>query len=664
MSAPAARRSAAALALWGLVTAGALAGAWVAASRWRSEALNRQVAIVVDGASVEALAARAQRPIEEVLRELRASGADAIALGPYTLSEAVRYGVHVLSGSEAAALVSVGGSASAGAPWGPLLAGGVRADRTYVAWDAAGVPEWVARDLAAAFRTAEWRGSGFILPIPFADAAALAVGLRRDLASAAEESGLAIVWRLPNDPPAAGGDPAAVARWFAPLERARSLAVLFAGDAVLGFPDGLAQTAARLDETGLPLGLIEFADQEGLAALARLTDYQAVRVHSISPAELAALPLSAALARWERAVAERGIRLLYVYPLLDPTLPDGGAALLERNRRYLAALAERMERLGMRLGSVRPPAATATPVPLLALLAAGTAAGCLLAARYFLPPAWWSPLAACSLAAGAGVLLPLLLTSGYGTQARQGAAFAAAVGFPTLAVIGEVARRARDASRRGELLETTGAGQGKGAALAAFLRATGVSFLGALFVTGLLGDVRFMLAIDRFVGVKAMHVLPVLAVAAYAFAWRGRPRPRLLRRWFGRPITIGQVSAALVVALIGVIYLSRTGNEGFEPSALERWLRQSLEAWLGVRPRTKEFLIGHPALWLALRTDRRPWQPWLFTIGAVGQLSLVNTFAHIHSPLAVSLWRTLLGLALGVAIGWAADALWRRRSGG
>ncbi len=122
-------------------------------------------------------------------------------------------------------------------------------------------------------------------------------------------------------------------------------------------------------------------------------------------------------------------------------------------------------------------------------------------------------------------------------------------------------------------------------------------------------------------------------------------------------------------------------------------------------PRTKEFLIGHPAFILAVylavrggvvnqrgagatsatagkdsadgRQDgqragssaqhgaaadlRRRWLFWvawpLLLAGVIGQLSMVNTFAHIHTPLAVSALRTALGLVFGSLIGILAIAL-------
>jgi hypothetical protein len=76
---------------------------------------------------------------------------------------------------------------------------------------------------------------------------------------------------------------------------------------------------------------------------------------------------------------------------------------------------------------------------------------------------------------------------------------------------------------------------------------------------------------------------------------------------------------------------------------------------LVARPRTKEFLIGHPLLVAALDQrlrGRKSLSGWLMVGAVIGQLSMVNTFSHIHTPLWVSGLRTGLGLVLGLAIGW------------
>src|SRR5262249_25033659 len=82
-----------------------------------------------------------------------------------------------------------------------------------------------------------------------------------------------------------------------------------------------------------------------------------------------------------------------------------------------------------------------------------------------------------------------------------------------------------------------------------------------------------------------------------------------------------------------------------------------LDALLPVRPRTKEFLVGHPAFVLALALwfrGRRQWAVPLFLVGVLVQVSLLNTFCHIHTPLRLSLIRDVTGLVFGIAIGLAA----------
>jgi hypothetical protein len=87
--------------------------------------------------------------------------------------------------------------------------------------------------------------------------------------------------------------------------------------------------------------------------------------------------------------------------------------------------------------------------------------------------------------------------------------------------------------------------------------------------------------------------------------------------------------------------LERSGNLPAIPVA--RWeelLRERLEDWLIARPRFKEFLVGHPALML-WRREPSLVHLGLLALGALGQASIINTFVHLHTPLVLSLWRTI-----------------------
>jgi len=110
-----------------------------------------------------------------------------------------------------------------------------------------------------------------------------------------------------------------------------------------------------------------------------------------------------------------------------------------------------------------------------------------------------------------------------------------------------------------------------------------------------------------------------------------------------------------------LIYVMRTGNADVGAVLpFEQQLRNSLQDLLTVRPRTKEFMLGHPLLLLLLYTGYRDVRfiP-LLVLGAIGQVSMVNTFAHIHTPVVISLLRGFNGLWLGILGGLVLIVLWK-----
>jgi hypothetical protein len=124
--------------------------------------------------------------------------------------------------------------------------------------------------------------------------------------------------------------------------------------------------------------------------------------------------------------------------------------------------------------------------------------------------------------------------------------------------------------------------------------------------------------------------------------------------------------AALMAALLAAfgLLLLRTGNEaGAAASDSERYLRVVLDQVLGVRPRFKEFLMAHPAMvgtpLLAWRVGFLPCL-LLVLLAAIGQAGIVDTFAHIHTPLDVTLIRVSLGVVFGAAFGLVGHALLAR----
>jgi hypothetical protein len=179
-----------------------------------------------------------------------------------------------------------------------------------------------------------------------------------------------------------------------------------------------------------------------------------------------------------------------------------------------------------------------------------------------------------------------------------------------------------------------------------------VVLAGGFVLSGLAYDSAYLVGAQDFWGVKALLLAPP-AIAALIAGYQV----------LGRPVWADTVSvlqlqvrawhlAVLAVAAAGVFYLALRSDNTGAAFDLELAFRQELENLLYVRPRTKEFLIGFPALLmgivLATRT-RYAW--WLYVLAAIGTASAIDTYTHFHAPLFASTVRTVLGIVIGFAIG-------------
>jgi hypothetical protein len=108
-------------------------------------------------------------------------------------------------------------------------------------------------------------------------------------------------------------------------------------------------------------------------------------------------------------------------------------------------------------------------------------------------------------------------------------------------------------------------------------------------------------------------------------------------------------------AIALAVVLLRSGNFSIIPvPEAEQNIRNVLEDWLYARPRFKEFLVGHPLLilWMALGRERLGFYgPFVLAASYIGQVSILNTFVHMHTPWILSLQRTMNGLVAGIFVG-------------
>ena len=410
-----------------------------------------------------------------------------------------------------------------------------------------------------------------------------------------------------------------------------NLAYLLFNDKELpGYPDSVRTIADLLKDsegnTLVTIGSIEFSDQKGLTQLGVLLNKDLIRLHTISNGEMSKFEPDTALDRWMLAARERNMRSLLVR-FFDITSP--GTAL-QQNLDYLESIQTGLLESGFQLDQPyeKPNSIDAGNI-ILYLIGIGVAAGVMLVLLEMRLP----KLGLLALILGTVCWIGLLHVSP--VLAKKLMALLSVITFPILSCLIMMKPQKRSIGR----------------SVVALLILCALSYIGAVLMVGLLADVLFMLKLDQFIGVKIAHVIPIVVVPFILYIWNTEKPLQTVKQLLDKALDYKWAALAAIVAVAGFIYISRTGNTTAELSAAEAGMRNFLNDVLGVRPRSKEFLIGYPLtlllFWLGASSRN-----WILTIPAViGQVSLVNTYAHIHTALLISLQRSFNGLVLGIVIG-------------
>jgi len=583
------------------------------AYRHQAETRNRAVALAADFDSIQALSASQGLTIDQGLAELKRNGLTAVVIPEQYVSELFSEGQ----------LQLVDGKYVTGAPDAiQRILRGVRIR----------FPKFVSNDTFKAFTQKE-------TAIEFPDlnlVRGVSVGLNPEAAESVRSQGLEIIARCVNPASASADTVTGTVAW------ARELGAdvfLPEGAQVLGRREALKAFTDALKTYGIYYASPEFAKIGGDEEVVTECPDLVLRLHSAQLEELDKMRMPEAVDRYAKAARERNQRILLLRPLSTAaTYP------LSEFGDFITQVKDETEKEGGVIGVPHPFSEPGTPAILYPLIGLSLVPLVMWTVFALLPRRWLAVLAGlCAL--GLGALCYKATGPG-----RQLDALLAALVLPTLAFI-VIDRR-----------------EGK-RWLWEYVVITLISLTGGLVIAGLLNGLVFFVYAKQFLGVKFAHFFPIAVVGAYFFHRFG-----IVRKSLSSPLDWGKAVLAVVVMGALVFMIARTGNDN--PAAVsdtEIKIRNFLDAILFVRPRTKEFLVGHPFLIIGLGmliSVRRGepkfqkfkgWITLFLMLGAIGQTSIVNTMCHIHTPLTISLARIgvgwLAGGILGFAVWWILSRL-------
>ncbi len=630
-----------------LLLPGLIAGIWRDSLRWRAEKSDTYIETVMDFDELRILTREEGWTLREMLLAISARGASSVGISEDTLSSLEAEGrIAILGLPELRQMAVEGDTASCGIelaePQGTLwiwsqepslldrierhLSWKIPADRM----KRAGRKLLVLRKSSMDFKTR------------------VGLGFSPEYIRIARECGLGVVLRIYNHPGLTSGS---IRAMIADLpDPAGISAIVFAEEEVLGNRGALATTVDELLRRSFRIGWIEFNDQAGMETLLMGLRGRRpfVRVHSIGRRELDEnYNVSRAIARWVRAVRERRLKMLYMRCFFQDKKKFIGD-LVHFNLEYLGTVVKSLESDGFaiprsdeqRRDEPRHQVGSASPGERLAI---GLAL--LLGVPLLLAVSRWRPMREQDVwitVLGTAVTWGLMPSSTF-------IGFAGLIGAIAWSTIGCV--WAMGAVEAGMASGKDDAAPGNAARF--FLRLTLPGFVGGTLVAAMYAETIYLLKFEQFRGIKAAFVVPLV----WTFIWALRRYGGGILSLLSRPLTAKEVLIGVAVVSGTLLYLLRSGNVTFlKPSEIEDVGRTFLENLLIARPRNKEFLIGYPAALFFLFFRRRGFSeilPVLALFMQMGQVSLVNTFCHFHSPLFLAYLRGFNGLWAGLVTGAA-----------
>ena len=647
-----------------VIILGLIASLAIDVQRYQVEQANKSIELIMDYEDLVALAEKEGLPPEKVLAQAKEAGITSLAVYETTFKKLnVNGKAAAVNGSVLLANYQNGAISDPG--WRQLIESGqIKGTNVYVTGHNQQTFQEVHEDLVRRLgqdRVRELTISGQrVLEVKanYEEFEKMDLGMPTDEMQAVNDAGFYVVARPTNYRQCTKDD---IDAFFDRLDGYKVSAIVASGSQTLGAPDESQYMAQQMRQRGLTLGMIEgvtqlkFFPQDGMLDIAKANDYQSARLYSIPKDEQKKMKVNEAIDRWGTTDDERNIRFNLLKTFEKPA-PD--MTLLETNMSYVAGVKNKLEAQGFTMGRAGVFASFYPEAPLRSLVMLGVAAGIVLYLSLVIP-AMKSKQAYILLAVLALVMVvPVLM--GHGNKIRVAAALAAANVFPAISVLWILDKiRQRVPQQGAGLLRMIGTG------VAALFVCGMISYVGAAYLSASLADTEYLLEVNIFRGIKLTFILPIVLVAI-GFLQRfdvfdGKMDDtegflEQFKRILDVPVKVKTLLGLFLVLVAAVVLVARSGHTmGMPVSATELKFRAFLEQAMYARPRTKEFMIGHPAFLLAAMAWFRKWPTMvlfvLVMVATIGQGSMVETFAHMRSPILMSTARGLGGLVLGAGVG-------------
>jgi hypothetical protein len=657
--------------LWWLVIACLLLSLPVAVDRYRTESTSKKVEFVFDYRDLLEISETKPNPaqfVDEQLKIMKQAGITSMAVYESTLNELrLSRRIELYSSHEAMALTQTPVSGNENFAYVLLTDASSRAT-------VQDMIEQTFKRLGVNIHTWSYKNTpGLVLELPLDDAAMKPLSPDPITLQSLKDKGFQIVARVGNRNAAFSAE--ALEATLAMLKEFGVTSILVDGDSVPGYSADLKKTqtqlkavAGLLNKYDMALAAIELqkSPQKGFTTLARLTDYNVIRLHSFTENDAAKLAenitteelegrIDGVTDRLVLAVKDRNIRLVFLNARAGKNMDRGlmtdpldalyksldgkdGAVAKIKDKGFTVGKAHAFVRYESSLHSFSIAAAYTGAVLLIALTLS-----------YFVP----GLTLAISLLGLLGVGGLHVLASSVAQKLLALGATSCAAALGIIAAISWLQKRRKQQAATGAWWKS----------VVMLLIITAVSGLGIIAVVGVDHSMIYMLQLEQFTGVKVLAYLPVVIVAAYVlFFSEGLSFPQMLgkaQQILASKISVLWVICAVVIGAVGMYYLSRTGNEG-SASSLEMVFRNFLENTLGVRPRNKEFLFAYPALVFGIYLCLKRYMAglYLMILSAIGPASSIGSFTHLHTPLYISFIRVLLGVGLGAIFGLILIVVW------